>query len=171
MKKFLFIVLCFIVPIKASYRPIDDEIIELAKNVRSEKISLEERENLIDKYFSLRIINQNKVEILSLVNNIAWFPNYNDQNINFPKFTTSKILTNIINNLRDTNHPSFQFSLEDKKDILNSISKNILKLMPKLQYEETDSSKNWIIANQNTSVLKLCNYLLSDEGEAQLIIK
>lgn len=171
MKKLLFIALCFIVPIKASYRPIDDEVIELAKNVRSEKISLEEKENLIDKYFSLKIKNQNKDEILSLINNIAWFPDYYNQNINFPKYTTTQILVNIINNLRDKNHPHFQLALDDKKDILNSISKNILKLMPRLQNEEDPFNKNWTIANQNTSVLNLCNYLLSDEGNSQLIIK
>jgi hypothetical protein len=146
---------------------IDDKINAVAKKAWSAQIKAVEKEQIIGEL--LVTFNGNGNSILSLTKNINDFPKGTDNTL-FDAYTRLGVATTVINSLRDKDHPNFNFRLEMKTNILQSLAAELSKTHNGAF--KSDGDLDYSISpvdEQYSHVLELCGILLSEKGQSQLI--
>ena len=176
MKNFLIIVvLSFIASLSASasYRAddIDGEIINtVLKKVSSAQIKADEKERIITEELFNKL-NGNNNSILSLTKRINSFSRGTDDTIG-NAYTKLGVALTVINSLTEKGHPNFNFSLEEKNDILESLVCELSKTHSGVFESHGGGSHSFSFVDDNYSrLLGLCNTLLSEKGQSQLMNK
>ena len=147
------------------FSEMEEEINTAANDSQNAQLSEIEKGQMIDNL--LKRVRGSADAVLFLANHIGFFP----MDVRFPQYTRQTIAINMINSLRDKKHPNFNFSLEEKENILQSIASNVQKSTPKLENEVNDSDLKWIVYHQDKCTQELCYYLLSEKGREQLLPK
>jgi len=176
MKNFLIIVvLSFIasLSVSASYRAddIDGEIIStVLKKVSSAQIKADEKERIITEELFNKL-NGNNNAILSLMKRINSFSRGTDNTIG-NAYTKLGVALTVINSLTEKGHPNFNFSLEEKNDILESLVCELSKTHSGVFESHGGGSHSFSFVDDNYSrLLGFCNTLLSEKGQSQLMNK